>query len=321
MTSPARILILSPALPGSGSGNRVTALRWLRLLSRMGFDAEIDEDLGTFDPDILIALHARKLATDISRFHDRHPDRPLVVGLAGTDLYGDSPLDAATRTSLDAASRLVVLQAEAKSALPESVRAKVRVVFQSVSLEPGLSSTTPTPHRWCALGHLRAVKDPSTLIRACGLLPAESPIRVEHLGDLMEAELEPVIEAARLEIPRYQWVGPKPREEALRQLANSQGLIHPSRHEGGANAVGEAIAMGRPTIASEIPGNMGMLGADYPGTFPVGDASALAAMLDRVDRDERFYATLIEAIRARSSLFTEEAEIAAWESLLSELTG
>ena len=43
----------------------------------------------------------------------------------------------------------------------------------------------------------------------------------------------------------------------------------------------EAVASGTPVLASRIDGNVGMLGADYAGYFPWGDADALAALILR----------------------------------------
>ncbi len=62
--------------------------------------------------------------------------------------------------------------------------------------------------------------------------------------------------------------------------------------EGGAHVVTEAIAIGVPVIASDIPGNRGLLGDDYPGYFPVGDAKALALMLQKAEFEPSFYKSL-----------------------------
>ena len=55
--------------------------------------------------------------------------------------------------------------------------------------------------------------------------------------------------------------------------------------EGGANVVIEAVRSGVPVLASRIDGNVGLLGADYDGYFPVGDAAALAALMRRFVAD------------------------------------
>ena len=56
-------------------------------------------------------------------------------------------------------------------------------------------------------------------------------------------------------------------------------MVISSLSEGGANVISEAAVAGVPVLASRIDGNVGLLGADYPGYFPVGDTEALARLL------------------------------------------
>ncbi len=84
-----RILIVTPAPPRSRKGNRITALRWARLLRELGHRVELTESFVDQPCDLLIALHARKSAKSIRAFHDARPGSPLLVALTGTDLYGD----------------------------------------------------------------------------------------------------------------------------------------------------------------------------------------------------------------------------------------
>ena len=64
-----------------------------------------------------------------------------------------------------------------------------------------------------------------------------------------------------------------------------------------------------------------LLGADYPGIFPVGDAAALAALFARAESDTVFRAELDSASRARAWIAEPERERAAWSALLDELFG
>jgi glycosyltransferase involved in cell wall biosynthesis len=78
--------------------------------------------------------------------------------------------------------------------------------------------------------------------------------------------------------------------------------------EGGAHVIMEAVCSGVPVIASRIPGNMGMLGEDYAGLFPVGDAKALADMLIRFRHDATFEQLLKKQCALRAPLFSAEHE-------------
>jgi glycosyltransferase involved in cell wall biosynthesis len=102
-------------------------------------------------------------------------------------------------------------------------------------------------------------------------------------------------------------------------LATSRLLVHPSTHEGGANVVSEALAAGIPVLATRIPGTEGILGSDYPGYFPVGDAPALAGLLTRAEHDPGYLSTLRRCCAARQHLVTPGQEERAWQQLLGQI--
>jgi glycosyltransferase involved in cell wall biosynthesis len=74
-----------------------------------------------------------------------------------------------------------------------------------------------------------------------------------------------------------------------------------------------------PVLASDIEGNRGMLGDDYTGYFPVGDAQALARLIDRSIEDAPFYAQLRAQCARRAALFSPAAEQAAVRNLVDNL--
>ena len=96
-------------------------------------------------------------------------------------------------------------------------------------------------------------------------------------------------------------------------------LVLPSRMEGGANVISEAAVAGVPVVASEIPGSIGLLGNDYPGFYPVGDAGSLAKLLRRVETDSGFRDELERRCRSLRRRFSPSAEKAAWANLLQGL--
>lgn len=55
----------------------------------------------------------------------------------------------------------------------------------------------------------------------------------------------------------------------------------PAAWKGGAHVITEAVTSGTPVLASRVAGNVGMLGEDYAGYFPQGDAMALVDLLRR----------------------------------------
>jgi glycosyltransferase involved in cell wall biosynthesis len=96
-------------------------------------------------------------------------------------------------------------------------------------------------------------------------------------------------------------------------------MVISSLSEGGANVISEAAVAGVPILASRMDGNIGLLGADYPGYFPTGDTRALARLLTQVERDPSFAHRLAAAVARRARLFQPQREISAWRRLLSEI--
>jgi putative glycosyltransferase (TIGR04348 family) len=316
------VSLVTPARPGSRSGNRVTAERWAGMLERLGCKVAISQTEADAGADLLVALHARRSHAALVRFAASSPGRPIIVGLAGTDVYVDIPAGSAEALdSLARADRLVALQPRAMNALPASMRAKVRVIHQSCELpDPLPTFEPPAPGRFrvAVVAHLRPVKDPLAAAEAAALLPADSAIEILHAGDPLDSRLA---EAARRAGPHYRWLGPLPRDTALALVAGSRLLCLTSLAEGGANVVTEALACGTPVVSSRIEGSLGILGEDYPGLFAPGDRAELAALLDRAARDSRFTDELTRRCRALRPLAAPATELAAWRDLIGEVVG
>ena len=100
------IRVVSPSL-GEPTGNAQTAQRWSKLLAALGHTVTNDES-GP-EPDLLVAIHARKSAHAVRQSRESSPDRPIVLLLSGTDLYGDLAGDPVMRSSVESADRLIVL--------------------------------------------------------------------------------------------------------------------------------------------------------------------------------------------------------------------
>lgn len=313
MRARLRIDLATPAASSARTGNRVTALRWAKLLRQLGHRVRLAG--GDGDCDLLVALHARRSHPQVARFRG-----PVVVAMTGTDLYEDLPRgDPDARRSLELAWRVVVLQEQALAALPPEVRPRARTIVQSA--RPPRDAPPPSTDRFevCVLGHLRAVKDPLRAALAARLLPPSSRVAVVGVGAALDPAFAAAARAEERENPRYRWLGELPRDAALRRLASSSLLALTSVAEGGANVIAEAIVCGVPVVATRIPGALGLLGEDYPAVYDVGDTAGLAALLARIESDAAFR----ESLRARGERlrprFAPETEREAWRALLAEL--
>lgn len=314
-----KISIVTPAPAWSRYGNRVTALRWARILRKLGHRVTVDLVYNNQAVDLLVALHARRSAGSIERFHRKHPTSPIIVALTGTDLYRDLSVSRPAQRSLDLASRIVVLQPKALEELRPVWREKARVIYQSVAAPPAAPRST-RDFNVCVVGHLRAVKDPFRAAMAARLLPASSRVRVIQIGGAMTEQAAARARREQGINTRYRWLGELPGSRVRRALAGCRVCVLSSRMEGGANAIGEAIVAGVPVLASRIPGSVGLLGAGYPGYFEAGDTLGLAELLTRVGTDPEFLASLKGWCAALKPLFEPRREDEAWANLLDEVS-
>jgi putative glycosyltransferase (TIGR04348 family) len=329
-----RIGIVTPAPPGSRYGNRITALRWARILRRLGNRVSISRTYDGKPYDLLIALHARKSHSSIVNFQRRHAAAPIVVALTGTDLYRDICTNPLAQESLDIATRIVVLQPKAIEELRPSWRKKSAVIHQSVENGQALTNTSRAlvqtkkgrPEERsnrsldvCVVGHLRAVKDPFRAAMAARSLADSSKIRVLQVGGAMNKAMA---NRARREMSankRYRWLGEQSRARVLQILKKSFLCVISSRMEGGANVLSEAIAASVPILASRIDGNVGILGPDYPGLFDVGNTKQLMRLLARAETDPKYFAELRGRCERLRPLFYPDREKHAWADLINEL--
>jgi len=327
MSTPARIVIVSPALADANNGNWQTARRWQELLAPL--EVRIVRDWP--DPsarrakarpdDVMLALHARRSAGSIAAWAARPAgSQGLAVVLTGTDLYRDIQADENARRSLALAAQLVVLQERGPDDMPAGLRDKTRVIFQSsTALAPADKPAVGTQLRAVMVGHLREEKSPQTLFEAAHLLAGEAGLFIDHIGEALDAALGEQARATAAACPHYRWLGGQPHAATRRHIQRAHVLVHTSRMEGGAHVVMEAVLSGTPVLASRIPGNIGMLGEDYAGYFVPGNAQALADLLKRCRQDAGWLVQLQAQCALRAPLFAPQAEAAALHKLVQDL--
>ncbi len=315
-----KIRLATPAPPDRLDGNRVLAERWAGFLADMGHDVELDRGAppspGT---EMLIAIHAKKSAAAVAAHAALGGGLPIVVILAGTDVYGAvQEGDAEAMRSIELADLLVTLQPLAARELAAAEAAKVRVVFQSALAARERARPRRGLFDISMIGNIRRLKDHLTLVKALELLPPSSKAQARHAGNVVEEDLAERLRAESRSGRRYRWLGPLGHEQAKALLATSRLLVHPSRREGGANAVGEALVAGVPVLASRIPGSVGLLGTGYPGYFPVGDARRLAELIAGLERDAWRLDRLRSRCRRLAERFGPRAEFESIRRVVEE---
>ncbi len=312
-----RIALITPYGRAHRNGNWHTAARWARFLREAGHTVKVQVEWDGRPADLMLALHARRSFASIRAFAEKFPSRPLLVALTGTDLYRDIHEDSDAQQSLEWAHRLIVLQERGPDELPAHLVPKTRIVYQS---SPDIPRSPPPKARFevLAIGHLRAEKDPFRAALATAYLPDHSAIQVTQLGGALSEDMAETAELAQARLPRWHWLGNVPHRTVLKRLAKAHLLVISSVMEGGANVICEALAADVPVLASHMSGNIGMLGEDYPGYFPVGDERQLARLMASAEDDPSFYEALRQHARQRRSLMRPEQEASRLRQVVAE---
>lgn len=96
-----RIALITPYGREQRNGNWHTAVRWARFLREAGHRVRVQVEWDGRGADLMLALHARRSFVSIRAFAERHPSRPLLLALTGTDLYRDIHEDASAQRALE----------------------------------------------------------------------------------------------------------------------------------------------------------------------------------------------------------------------------
>ncbi len=313
------IMLITPAPPGSRAGNRATAERWGRLLEREGHSVNVVTDYQDEPCDLLIALHAWRSHQAVKSFRTEHPDTPVIVALTGTDIYDHQyRFPEETLGSMALADCLIGLHHRVKSDIPERFAEKLVTVLQSADQPQPPRAENPDHFQVCVIGHLRDEKDSLRAALASRLLPDDSSIRVINAGKPHSAEWQARTLEEQAANPRFEWLGEMDKPGIEKLMQRSRLMVISSVMEGGANVVSEACRAGLPVIASDISGNIGLLGDDYPGYFRTGDEQDLAHLLAKVEKSPELLAELTGRVGLLAADFTSENEQASLAAALAK---
>jgi putative glycosyltransferase (TIGR04348 family) len=312
----AGVEVVVPVLATAGSGNSVTGERYAKLFADLGHRSTIvGHPSGR--ADVVVALNAYRSAQAI---HAAGDDSLVVVVLTGTDVYRflESDRNVVLR-ALDRADRLVGLNDRIGENLEARHRARLDIIHEGAARSTVDRGVDPTEVSVVVVGHLRDEKDPQTVAAAVRDLPAASRISVHHYGAAHTDEWATWARAEERSNGRYRWHGEVPRDQLDAIYARSHVLVNSSTCEGGANAISEAVMAGLPILASDIPGNVGVLGDDYPAYFPVGDPVSLRASLVEIEHRQARTRDLEAAVAGIQKRLDPELERQRWSALFERM--
>jgi glycosyltransferase involved in cell wall biosynthesis len=145
--------------------------------------------------------------------------------------------------------------------------------------------------------------------KVIALLVGEGPTRVGYEATVQSMDLGSNIRflGSRQDVPDI--------------LATVDALVHPSDEEGFSNAILEAMAAGKPVVATAVGGNPEAVVEGETGyLFPIRDVGAMAEAILRLLDDPESACAFGRAGRQRvEELFTEDRMIAHYESLYAAL--
>jgi glycosyltransferase involved in cell wall biosynthesis len=214
---------------------------------------------------------------------------PFVVQLWGTDVELARRAPRLARRVLRRARLAICASQELAAAARELGARSVRVIPSGVDLPETVGPPDEPPHVLYA-GRLSEEKGVLELVEAAAGLPlvvaGDGPLR-----DRVPAAL-----------------GFVPHDELLRLYERAAVVVCPSRREGFGVVCAEAMAHGRPVVATAVGGLLDLVVDGETGLLvPPGDPAALRAALERVLADSDLRRRLGEAGRRRA------AETLSWE--------
>ncbi len=276
-------------------------------------------------PDLLVVHHAQMPDLLASP-----PGCPVVV-TTHTTLYAQargslaalrcgSPLDGSERTTLASFPALLIAEGmywrRVSNALfvSDTVRDEVEGRYA-----PRLHTATTVPngfavedreHPWegdppegeflLFTGRLLGWKGVAPLLQALTHLKDDTPLFLTGSGNL--AVWERYARALGLSPGRVQFLGFVPRPRLLQLLQAARVVVLPSFVESCPYSLMEAMAFGKPIVATSIPGFRGMVDDSVSALLVApGDPVALAGALERLQGDEALRSSLGQAAARRAS--------------------
>lgn len=158
----------------------------------------------------------------------------------------------------------------------------------------------PDPRRLVCVARLSAQKGLPLLIEAVGQLRGLPPFRIDIIGD---GDQRPNIEARIAELgigDRVRLLGWCAPDRVVSEVATARAFVLPSFAEGLPVGIMEAMALGRPVIATAIAGIPELVDAQTGWLIPAGSVEALTgAIRAALDATTETLAAMGEVGRAR----------------------
>jgi glycosyltransferase involved in cell wall biosynthesis len=333
-----RIALISPFSAGPTRGNIITVRRISRYLSEAGLtvteiplDAIAADELiplaQSFKPDLLHAFHAYHCAPSAREMAARLKV-PYLVTVTGSDIYDPAySTQTATMLALQDAAAVTCFDQQACDTLQSNLSLETK----KISIVPQGGTKLPV----CTAVE-REITDFIILMPAALRSPKGIDLAIEALTGLVRdiptlklwiagGEIEPdYAESICMLAKTRPWVrlfGEVPHDRMYGVYAASDLILNFSRFEGGmANALLEGMALGRPVIAADIPGNRSLISHMETG-FLFNDINELQQQILHLSANPQLLAATGKAGQAEViTRYAPEKEAAAFNTLYQKIT-
>ncbi|MEI6208454.1 MAG: glycosyltransferase [Desulfuromonadales bacterium] len=286
-----RIALISPYSRGPVRGNIITVRRIARFLDSAGVatidlaadDCSISEmqwRLAEFKPDLIHGFHARHCGA-IAKQLAEQLHIPYLITITGSDLH-----DSLQRNHPDTVSAIVkahvivcfhTSDAGRLTGFFPGLRGKIVVVPQGVEPLPlDQSDSFGFDHESFVLllpAALRPVKCVEFPIRSLSeLLLRDQTLQLVIAGGVIDMDYAASIRTMLNDTPVATWLGEVPHERMGSLYGRADLVLNCSRSESMPNSLMEAMAIGRPVLAADIPGNRSLVQNGKNGWLYDGEA-------------------------------------------------
>ena len=199
-------------------------------------------------------------------------------------------------------------------------RVPLGVDLQTWPLRRPIAHERGSPFQLIHVASLNHVKDQPTLLRALAeLRKSGRNVRLDVVGeDTLSGQIQRLATELQLD-DRVCFHGFLTQRRLRPLVERAQLMVMCSRHEAGPLAVLEAAISGVPTVGTAV-GHVAEWAEEAALSVPVGDASGLAAAIDRFITDDALRLRIAEEAQRRAEREDADYTARSFESMYAKLT-